>query len=163
MELGACICTVHQPPACNVCPIRAHCRALRDLQDFEAQGGDLTGVDAPLVSQYPAKASHCSLISTTQHPKGWMQHDIGQHKSHILPVAIQSKHAIVLLFPSVHLPLCLQISCMCTGCQSSQAPGGCGSLCNTIVPTRWQCKRGRPVPPCTAAKQRPSCRCITTS
>lgn len=56
MELGACICTVHQPPACEACPIQMHCQAYRDMQEFTSQGGDATHTDAPVVTQYPSKA-----------------------------------------------------------------------------------------------------------
>ena len=57
MELGACVCTVHQPPACDVCPIRLHCQAYGDVQQYLSHGGELTQTDAPVVSQYPAKVS----------------------------------------------------------------------------------------------------------
>ncbi|DBB06496.1 TPA: hypothetical protein ACH3X1_012048 [Trebouxia sp. C0004] len=56
MELGACICTVHQPPACGACPIQVHCQAYRDMQEYISQGGDVTQTDAPVVTQYPSKA-----------------------------------------------------------------------------------------------------------
>ena len=65
MELGACICTVHQPPECSSCPIQAHCQARQDLKEYISQGGHVTGVDAPLVSQYPAKVhkeTHTALM-----------------------------------------------------------------------------------------------------
>lgn len=57
MELGACVCTVHQPPACEVCPINLHCQAYGDVQQYLSHGGELTQTDAPVVSQYPAKVS----------------------------------------------------------------------------------------------------------
>ena len=57
MELGACVCTVHQPPACFSCPINQHCNAYADVQQFLADGGDAADTDMPLVTQYPAKAS----------------------------------------------------------------------------------------------------------
>ncbi|KAL3154142.1 hypothetical protein ABBQ32_013669 [Trebouxia sp. C0010 RCD-2024] len=56
MELGACVCTVHQPPACKACPIRGHCRAYAEVQDYLLQGGEPSSVDAPQVLHYPAKA-----------------------------------------------------------------------------------------------------------
>lgn len=61
MELGACVCTVHQPPDCKACPIQGHCGAYTELQDFLLQGGKPSCVDAPQVIQYPAKVSHCNL------------------------------------------------------------------------------------------------------
>lgn len=66
MELGACICTVHQPPACGACPIQMHCQAYRDMQEYISQGADVTQTDAPVVTQYPSKVrgscvcSHCT-------------------------------------------------------------------------------------------------------
>ena len=67
MELGACICTVHQPPACNLCPIRMHCQAYGDLQEYVSQGGQLTDIEAPLVSQYPSKVSKIKLAAHSDH------------------------------------------------------------------------------------------------
>lgn len=57
MELGACVCTVHQPPACSSCPIQQHCNAYADVQQFLADGGEAADTDMPLVTQYPAKVS----------------------------------------------------------------------------------------------------------
>ncbi|KAL0055531.1 hypothetical protein WJX82_001534 [Trebouxia sp. C0006] len=56
MELGACICTVHQPPACGACPIQMHCQAYKDMQEFTSQGGNAPQTDAPVITQYPSKA-----------------------------------------------------------------------------------------------------------
>ena len=55
MELGACVCTVHQAPACADCPIQQHCHAYADVQQYLADSGDPADTDMPLVTQYPAK------------------------------------------------------------------------------------------------------------
>ena len=47
MELGATVCTVHQPPSCASCPLRGVCHAYADV--LENPGG------APPVTSYPAK------------------------------------------------------------------------------------------------------------
>ena len=47
MELGATVCTVHQPPSCAACPLRNICQAYADVQ---AQPET-----APRVTAYPAK------------------------------------------------------------------------------------------------------------
>lgn len=57
MELGACICTVHQPPSCSSCPISHHCKAYADVQQFLAEGGSPDDLEMPHVTQYPSKAS----------------------------------------------------------------------------------------------------------
>lgn len=56
MELGATVCTVHQPPACAQCPIRQHCAAYTAVQAHASAGGD--PADAPSVMAYPAKVLH---------------------------------------------------------------------------------------------------------
>lgn len=61
MELGACVCTVHQPPDCIACPIQGHCHAYAELQDYPLQGGGHSCGDAPQVTQYPAKVTQCNL------------------------------------------------------------------------------------------------------
>ena len=49
MELGATVCTVHQPPACAACPLAGACQAYAAvLQDPAA---------APPVTRYPPKVS----------------------------------------------------------------------------------------------------------
>ena len=53
MELGATVCTVHQPPACAGCPIRHQCAAYAAVQAHTAADGDPT--DAPSVMAYPGK------------------------------------------------------------------------------------------------------------
>lgn len=62
MELGACVCTVHQPPNCKACPIQRHCRAYAELQDYLLQGGEPSCDDAPQVTQYPAKVTQCNVL-----------------------------------------------------------------------------------------------------
>ena len=57
MELGATVCTVHQPPNCAECPIRLHCSAYSEVQAHAAAGGDLA--DAPSVMAYPGKVMPC--------------------------------------------------------------------------------------------------------
>ena len=63
MELGACICTVHQPPACKSCPISVHCQAYQDVQDYVDHGGQVSDLEAPTVTQYPSKVSTRSLVA----------------------------------------------------------------------------------------------------
>lgn len=54
MELGAKVCTVHQPPDCAHCPIRRQCLAYAEVAAHEAAGG--APADAPSVMAYPGKA-----------------------------------------------------------------------------------------------------------
>ena len=63
MELGACVCTVHHPPACSSCPIGVHCEAYQDVQDYVDQGGQVSDLEAPLVTQYPSKVSIGDLVA----------------------------------------------------------------------------------------------------
>ena len=53
MELGAKVCTVHQPPDCETCPIRQQCQARAEVEDYLAAGGD--PASAPSVMAYPGK------------------------------------------------------------------------------------------------------------
>lgn len=53
MELGAKVCTVHQPPACAHCPIKRQCQAYAEVEGHQAAGGD--PADAPSVMTYPGK------------------------------------------------------------------------------------------------------------
>ena len=53
MELGAKVCTVHQPPDCAHCPIMRQCQANAQVEEHRAAGGDLA--DAPSVMAYPGK------------------------------------------------------------------------------------------------------------
>ena len=51
MELGASVCTIHQPPSCSVCPIMGHCKAFR--RQRESLRSDTAA--AVSVSDYPVK------------------------------------------------------------------------------------------------------------
>ena len=53
MELGAKVCTVHQPPDCAQCPIRRQCQAYAEVEEHRVAGGD--PADAPSVMAYPGK------------------------------------------------------------------------------------------------------------
>ncbi len=53
MELGAKVCTVHQPPDCAQCPIKRQCQAYAEVEEHRAAGGD--PADAPSVMAYPGK------------------------------------------------------------------------------------------------------------
>ena len=53
MELGAKVCTVHQPPDCAACPIRQQCQAHAEVEEYRAAGGD--PASAPSVMAYPCK------------------------------------------------------------------------------------------------------------
>ncbi|KAK9809860.1 hypothetical protein WJX72_000467 [[Myrmecia] bisecta] len=55
MELGATVCTVHQPPTCQDCPIRNQCQAVAVVEQFVSDGGDRAAPRAPTVVQYPSK------------------------------------------------------------------------------------------------------------
>lgn len=62
MELGASVCTIHQPPSCKKCPILGHCKAHRrqeeSLRDNEAA--------AFSVSDYPIKVALANLASQSK-------------------------------------------------------------------------------------------------
>ena len=51
MELGATVCTVHQPPSCASCPLRSVCQAYADVLRSPAS--------AVPVTSYPAKVGAC--------------------------------------------------------------------------------------------------------
>ena len=53
MELGAKVCTVHQPPDCAQCPIKRQCQAYAEVEEHRAAGGN--PADAPSVMAYPGK------------------------------------------------------------------------------------------------------------
>ena len=53
MELGAKVCTVHQPPDCAQCPIRRRCQAYAEVEEYQAARGD--PANAPSVMAYPGK------------------------------------------------------------------------------------------------------------
>lgn len=54
MELGAMVCTVHQPPSCSSCPLRGVCGAYADV--LQNPGGELP------VTSYPAKVRGSSYL-----------------------------------------------------------------------------------------------------
>jgi len=53
MELGAKVCTVHQPPDCAACPIGQQCQAHAEVEEYRGAGGD--PASAPSVMAYPCK------------------------------------------------------------------------------------------------------------
>ena len=53
MELGAKVCTVHQPPDCAHCPIRRQCQAYAQVEEHRVAGGG--PANAPSVMAYPGK------------------------------------------------------------------------------------------------------------
>ena len=55
MELGARECTVQQAPQCFSCPIRMHCHAFSDLENFVEGGGCAKQGMSRFVIAYPAK------------------------------------------------------------------------------------------------------------
>ncbi len=58
MELGATVCTVHQAPNCNNCPIKGQCLAHAVVEEHRLSGGDPSA--APSVMAYPEKVLSCA-------------------------------------------------------------------------------------------------------
>ena len=71
MELGATVCTVHQPPDCAGCPINRQCQAYGAVLAHQQSGGVPGDADAPpSVTAYPSKASHAenAVALPCRHP-----------------------------------------------------------------------------------------------
>ena len=66
MELGASVCTIHQAPKCEGCPISEHCLAYKrqKLQDTDAAGNVIQ------VSRFPVKVP--VLLQLLKPPNCWL-------------------------------------------------------------------------------------------
>lgn len=55
MELGASVCTIHQPPSCGTCPIQTHCSAYQRQRRKECNdsGEPLRVTDYPVKVVFP--------------------------------------------------------------------------------------------------------------
>ncbi|BDA41049.1 Adenine DNA glycosylase [Coccomyxa sp. Obi] len=105
MELGATVCTVHQPPNCTNCPIKGQCLAYAAVEEHRLSGGDPS--TAPNVMAYPekvekAKRSEVSVAVCVFEVRGLSNSKC----SHFLLVQrpLQGLLAGLWEFPSVTVP-----------------------------------------------------------